>query len=272
MQLPRRLSTWLVMLISAALFCLVQIPGRRTGFTTYSHGWPFAYLEREYRESSSFDRAAGYYYSPSGSPLFASDGSDQWIAIENGWRATGFPLELERLVTPWSFDNVIGFHLSQLFFVVVCGLMLVASVGRGVERRSKIRRWFQFRLRALLGLVTLIASACGLAATWRSGYESDQKIFRELGAKPPYSTFFFGGSSESFAWRPPVWLPEGAAKLPFLSTWFERVVGVRIENTVPSDFDRLSGFPYLTRLMLENNGADGRLLERVAPPLADCPL
>ena len=243
------------MLLAAALFCVLELPGRRTGFTTYSHGWPFAYLERDYRTSAAFPTA------DSQSSLTGAN----WPELENSWQMYGYPLKLEYQMNPWSLDNTTFFSLRSVLLNLICGMLFVAITAWWAERRPRGRSWGQFRLRTLFGFVTLVAILCGTVAKWWKDHEEDKRIVHEIGAVPyTIPTGSAGGVEEMSHWQPPIWLPEGIAKLPLLAPWFVRVDELRIINLTPATFDELSRLTYLRRLILTGNGADGRALDGVA--------
>jgi hypothetical protein len=57
----RRLNParWLFLLLVLSGLIFLEIPGRRRSFTEYSHGWPLAYLDRDYSHDRTMFDADG---------------------------------------------------------------------------------------------------------------------------------------------------------------------------------------------------------------------
>ena len=258
--LPRRnLRNLLVLSGLLLLLFAVERVGQRADFATYCHGWPFAYLVRDYRQSAAFQTAAGYY------PPNSQFGGG-WPALELGWKQNGLPIECERLMNPWTFENVVSANLWLAVPDALVGLLIAMIAARLFERRMRAKPLFQVRLRTAIGLLKLSGIMCAEYASWRYGHEQDLKILAEIKVLPPEPDPYAGvrRTLYSLGWHPPIWLPQGIAKIPAIAPWFERADGVDLDDVNPESLDRLACLPYLKSLTMANNGANGDALQRIA--------
>lgn len=256
---PRlRFGTWAALFFAAALLLAVEAAGRRSGITAYSHGLPFSFLERDYKQDPGFAKAAGYAH---GLGPF----SREWRDLEQNWSHEGFPLSLERFLDPWSLVATTSVHVWAIIVDLVAVAIIAGGVGWYVERRRRIngRPKFQFRLRTLLAVVTVTAICCSVVVGWHHGKESDEKAFADLQANNVLDRSGFADLRESFGWDPPAWLPDSIAKLGPFSNFFERIDSLRIETPSAKVLDQLERLPNLRRLTLSDNGPSGTALDHV---------
>jgi hypothetical protein len=240
------------------LLFAVERVGRRADFTTYRHGWPFTYFVRDYRKSAAFQTTARY--APSGSWW----GYD-WNKLELLWKRDGLSIECERLMNPWASDNIETANLWLALPDALVGLLIAMIVTKLFDRRSGGKPLFRFRLRTAIGILTLAGLLCAIITNWRSGHEQDLQILTDntAGERAPYVTDH-PPTNNLWGWHPPVWLPEGIAKIPIFAPWFERLDTVELYTPELDAIDRLSRLPYLKSLTWDHNGEDGAALERVA--------
>jgi len=173
------LSTWLILLLAGAALLLLEIPGRRTGFTTYAHGWPFAYMRRDYRQDQDFldeDRWTMHGW-------LDGIGGKHWIdtdpaavdAYQEVFARDGFPLVYEQQMSPWSATDVTMFSEFALAADIVLTILLLIAISRAAQRWRRRRfaagrRWtFQFRLRTLLVAVAILGPIMGFDTSVVSG-------------------------------------------------------------------------------------------------------
>lgn len=148
-----RCSTWIVALLAACVMVVVEIPGRRTGATTYSHGWPLAYLERDYRPDTA---ANPFLFNVLVAPSSLADVSNEKRLLEHSaetddreyqtinevWAVSGLCVSAERgeKLNPWSYVNV---KRRALFWIVpdVCAALAL------VIAAAVVWQWLRVRMR-----------------------------------------------------------------------------------------------------------------------------
>ncbi len=211
----RRLAgrTWLVLLFAMACLILLEVPGRRTGATTYSHGWPFAVLDRDYCTTQQFQQTANGY------ALVGNAETPEGIGLmQENWRRGGFQPELESLIQPWSVEATIALRPLAAIVDFVGVAIALFAIGWAAERRAARRqrngrrRPFQFRLRTLLIGVAVLGVVMGRLVSWREDRRAEERVLAEL-AKQTFGHTNFSGL---ITWTPPWWLPDSLAKLPIV--------------------------------------------------------
>ncbi len=275
--LPRwSAPTWRIVLFTAVVLFFVEVPGRRTGPTTYAHGWPFAYLERDYIGDPAVLAANANWKFSAGTPEWAEE-------FRDAWNDDQVPFVAEAAMTPWTFAGTISRLIVAADALVA--LMLLGIVGWARERWRRHRsspaklRFFQFRLRTLLLAVPLVAFACAKIAAWHNDYLAERQSLESVsGAIGP---FFVECEVQ---WKPPHWMPECLLKLG-LQNWFAHVVAVRgrVDSDVlkflgnfnrlqkldcaaekNSDFAPLTRLSQLSELRIEGDGVTRECLKQLA--------
>ena len=166
-------STWLVIFIAAGMMALVEIPGRRTGSTTYAHGWPWAYLTRDYETDRTVGFAATKDFNSSLDPsdlnltpldqdYFASaDDRAVGDAEEKIRSDIGWPFSIEKCLDPWAWSNISDRCWVLCLPDVIVSLLIVAMAAWLYQRwRRRRARAVQFRLRTMLIAVALLSIGC----------------------------------------------------------------------------------------------------------------
>ncbi len=153
---PRRpwwrlhLSTWVVVLLTAAVLVLIIVPGEKTilAFSSgpwdkvqYSHGWPWAWLEQ-----IEWERTTLYNGEPP-EPLWRFM---PWLS-DDAWKFTGD--EVQFRFSMFAFDPAIA------------AAIVVIAAAFEVWRRRRYRLW-QFSLRELFVLTLVVAVVLG----WWQGH------------------------------------------------------------------------------------------------------
>ncbi len=202
-----------MLLFATGCLALLEVPGRRTGATTYSHGWPLAVLDRDYCTTQQFQQTANGY------ALIGNAETPEGIGLmQENWRRGGFQPELESLIQPWSLEATIAIRpLAALAdFVIVA--MVLCAIGWAAERHTARRqgnvrrRPFQFRLRTLLIGVAVLGVVMGRLASWHDERRAEERVLAELAKQ----VSFHWDISGLVTWTPPCWLPDSLAKLPIV--------------------------------------------------------
>lgn len=258
--LVRRLypSTWLAILLASGVMFLIEAPGRRTGQTTYAHGWPFVYAERDYRVDPQLEPdLAPHLRTPA-----ADAEAEDWMSSHNH-SLNGIPWETERKLTPWSIANLLEVRTLALvadFVLALAVVCLSAWLFQHWRRRRRLSL-FRFRLRTMLIGVAVLCLLFGKAAAWRDAYETDQTIRNEFSTAPD------GQKQEGYfdvAWRPPRWLPEAILKMGDLGQFFNRVCAVRTDDWTPRRIELLSEAPQLISLTIGPAAITPQLRDRLS--------
>jgi len=118
--------------------------------------------------------------------------------------------------------------------------------------RRTTRRWFRYRLRTLLAVLTLTAIGLGAFKAYVEPFESQRRAAQELAAV-----------NASVEYRPagPAWL-----RAMFGDKYFLNVVAVHLETcpVTADDLAALAGLPYVERLYLAKTGLTDDGLRHVA--------
>ena len=255
--LPRwSFSTWLLVLLAAAVLFFVEVPGRRVGATKYAHGWPVVFLQSD---AASDPLLAGLptlpirvtAEFPSAQPII-----DPAIVTDERWEAGQLSLAEEDALSPWSFA---GGEIKRLAVAgdAAVALLLLYLVGqlrqawRNRHPPARRGRFFQYRLRTLLIAVPLVAFVSAKLAAWHNEYMAEQEL---LPAIPPAA--LAAGDSMETHWRPPPWMPESLLKL-CPTNWFARVDRLVIHNLGKSPpFDLIRKLRQLRSLECETQTED----------------
>ncbi len=255
--LPRwSAATWRFVLITATVLFFVEVPGRRTGPTTYAHGWPFPYLTRDYMNDADFLSA-----NPTGAKWRSQDAaSPEWVAqFEQAWKDGVTPLDYELTMTPWSFKGAVRWLPAAVDgMLTVAVLLLVASI---VERRRRGRpeparlRFFQYRMRTLLLAMPVLAAVMASVAGWRRDYLAEQAAL-----EIDLSNSGFVNEIQRI-WSPPPWLPESIQKAGFQS-WFGHVSELATGGDAHEVLASIKKLKHLQRL--ECGITDSKDLSRIA--------
>ena len=237
--LVRRLypSTWFVLLLATSAMFLVEVPGQRTGMTTYAHGWPLAYLERDFQTDSEIASKASTYTDLT---TYNRAAGDMDIDEARNHSRNGLPWEIEAQLSPWSRANAV--HLSVWAGIVdaVVAVVLIGVIGSCFQRWRRRRRLalVRFRLRTMLIGVTILCILFARAAAWRDSLAADEELRTAVEQRSTRQN----GSYED-AWLPPSWLPESLAKIGDLGHLFNRVYRVVNNDSMLTD----ETFPILAR-------------------------
>ncbi len=272
------LSTWFFLSVAAGAIFFVQFPGRRTSFTAYAHGWPFAYLDRDYSDDSR---------------LFAPDGSVAGVQVESfgpvdtsldideptapatkaevrrslaqEWAINGFPWSLESKMSPWSFDNAGNLNLLAGAIDLALSVGLLVLLGRAYQRWLAARLGpFTLALGMLLLGIAAGGSAFNRVAAWRQDQADEQAAIARLSddigfMRWQYASDPFGGipprprgaKVEVEGWNPPGWLPESILKIGSFAELFRRVSYVQLvdsEKINDATLEPMTAFHELRRL------------------------
>jgi len=226
-------------LLAVGAVLLVEIPGRRTSFTKYDHGWPFAVLNRDYiRDPRLFGTGGLVLGTQMDSPLEADLLRRRQAA---GWSLDGFPWSLESKMSPWSLANATTPNILAGVADATVALLLLLCFVR-VQRNWRRRgRWFQFSLRTLLVAVVAVAFGCAwivkLHGQRLAEEESTARLSADVGSfMVEYSTTSsavpLGAKAEANGWNPPALLPESIVKIGGLAEQFRRVSSVNLVGWV----------------------------------------
>ncbi len=256
------------MLLAAGVMVVVEIPGRRTGPTTYAHGWPWAYLERDYQPGSQFIPSGDFLIeAPSsvgavngGRDLESSDERDQRESAERHeiWTNTGESLAAEEQMNPWAFTNIARRRFFAVVPDVLISVLLVAAIAWPWHRwRSRRQFRWQISLRALLLAVPLVALACGRFAAWRGELRAEAELHDEIARNGPPDAFT---SQKHFdpairTWQAPPWLPESLAKILAPHEAFNRITTLELfgDQAVDANIPRVATFRCLKLLRVVNS-------------------
>ena len=229
------LSTWLFHFHASAALAILEIPGRRTGFTTYAHGWPFAYMDRDYRQDSQFLDWEGWTMHG----WSAGFGGQHWVGAEREtafpyqevFARDGFPIGYEQKMSPWSAIAATSFSDFALAADVLLTILSLIAIGWAAQRwrRRRIaagrRRMFQFRLRTFLLAAMIVGPTLGLIFPWFLDYRRDRLAVQEI-----QDNGNLGVTQMVSHWRPPAGLPESLLKLGPVERWSERLDTLSIDS------------------------------------------
>jgi Leucine-rich repeat (LRR) protein len=277
------LSTWLFLLLAGAALAILEIPGRRTGFTTYAHGWPFAYLTRDYRQDRNFPGAHDDRWTTEG----WLDGvcGKRWIdtgpaavdAFQESFARDGFPLSYEQQMSPWAVNGATWFNGLTVGVDIGLTIFLLVATAWASERWRRRRmatgrgRLLQVRLRTFLLATMIMGPMLGITISWFQEYRTDRRVLDGLQSQPGYGGF--GGNQFEAHWLPPRGIPESLLKVGPAATWFERVDTLRLTTPLPDgQFNdaaakQIIRLPKLRRLVAE----DVLFLDDGLERLADAP-
>ena len=225
-------STWLMMLLACGLLFLLEVPGRRTGPTTYEHGWPLAFLTRDYLSDARTPESAS-----------ATSDSQYLEQVKPNWERNGLPWALESQFSPWSLTDATSFSTLLCVADLAISGLVVSAIGWMWQRRWRTRgNLLQFRLRTLLAGVALLGIVFAQIKTWivdrRTDEETAATLLQDIGHdKYQYASDPIGGIPPrhrgiflEYGWEPPCWLPESLLKINGLSGLFRRVHEVRLND------------------------------------------
>lgn len=263
-----RWSTWLVALLATGVMVIVEIPGRRTGPTTYAHGWPCAYLERDYQPVYEITKSDGLLVeAPSsvgdvnnGRDLESDDERDQRNAAETTelWANAGESLAAEEQMSPWALTNIARRQFWYALPDALIAILLVAAVAGAWQRwRSRRRFRWQFRLRTLLIGVPIVALACGRFVAWRGELRAETELHEELARNGPPDGFtgqkHFDTSIRT--WQAPPWLPESLAKILAPYEALNRITTLELfgDQAIDANIPRVATFRCLKLLRVVNS-------------------
>ena len=180
-ELPRKrfflrrvfISTWLMMLVTCGVLFLLEVPGRRTGLTTYEHGWPLGFLQCDYR-LVAMTREDG-----SRIPAASAMSDSQYLEeMKPNWERDGLPWDLESRFSPWSLADATSFSTLHCVADLVIAGLVVLTVGWTWQRRRRIRgNWLQFRLRTLLAGVALLGIVFAQIKSWIVDCRTDEETW-----------------------------------------------------------------------------------------------
>lgn len=257
-----RLSTWLVVLVATGVMLLVEIPGRRTGPTTYAHGWPWPYLLRDFdwqgypAHPDQFDSFAqltdDYYDTRDDDP---KEDMRKWHARgRHVWEEYGTNSETEKLLDPWSWNYTeqANFPLCVPDALVALAIVVAMSWAWQLWRRRRpVTR--QFRLRTGLFVVAILSIGLGRFMAWRHDLHVERELLQ--------SKVFYEPETN---WRKPAWLPESLTKLRPLDGSFDRGVNLdlSVDRVNPAELFKLDCLAGVKR------PPDDRLAEPVIEKLA----
>ncbi len=278
-QAKRRVcwSTWLVALLATLVMFVVEIPGRRTGPTTYAHGWPWAYLERDYRRDPDFVVALNDITAASQcAELYMQrteetySGGDSRRDRENAevWAEIGWPWTDEQKLSPWSWANIERRRWFWCLPDLLVAIAVIWAVGWLYQRwRSRRPAKLQFSLRTLLLGVALVSVACARYFAWRKELDREAAAKHALEQIHHPSEGIFGPSDPKVreTWSPPAWLPESLLKLSGMGERFTRVTDVALHGDYVSDeaLAKLGDFAYLGRLYVYGKKFPEAALDRL---------
>jgi Leucine-rich repeat (LRR) protein len=227
---------------------LAEISGRRSGPLGYAHGWPCAYLHRDYSKDPKC--AKEIYDAIRDTPYRISDdifGPDSYQNLpENAWKKFGWPWRLEKCMSPWSTANMTAVEpwaAAVDFVFVVFAAIAVGCLHQW--RRRRRQRLIQFRLRTVLAATTMAAIACAWAANWRDQRRSESRLVEQLRAPGADSQFYCG-------WVPPAWLPDCVLKFDGIGGKFERITQASLHGDQVTDdvVDRLGALTCVRSLSI----------------------
>lgn len=265
-----RWSTWLVVVLAAGVMAVVEIPGRRTGPTTYAHGWPWAYLERDYDLDHNFSFSSSSYnlaQTPSSvgdvnrrRDLETEGEAEQRKVAERNelWTNIGASLATEDEMNPWGFTNIARRRFGSALPDILISIFLVAAVAWAWQRWRLRRRFrLQFRLRTLLIAVPLVGLACGRFVAWRGELRAETQLHNELAGNGPQDMFtgqqHFDTAVQT--WQAPPWLSESLAKILAPREAFNRITTLKLfgDQAIDSNISRLPTFRCLNQLRVVNS-------------------
>ena len=140
--LVRRLypATWAVIFFAMAILALNRDSWPPLGATTYVHGWPVAYLHRDYIGDPDFIAAmSSTGWTPGSTVMPASPGGTPKTAMDF-WTEDGWPWEVERTLNPWSTANTTEISLTGAGLDCVAVLLIVLAVAEILQRWRRAAR------------------------------------------------------------------------------------------------------------------------------------
>ena len=173
--LLRRLypSTWIVLLLATAVLLLVEIPGGRVGRTSYTHGWPLVFLERDYSADSVLAQE-----------IATATQSPRWVKGKfdgyNDLSRNKLPWRIEAMLSPWSTENVKARSYWHAAADTAISLALVIAVAWAFHQAQEKRSPFQFRLRTMLAAVVVFGWIFSRAADWHRAVLNEPEIVVQL--------------------------------------------------------------------------------------------
>lgn len=229
---PRFVSTWIVIFLAACAAFATELPGWRAGATQYSHGWPLAYLHRDYADDPNVQSEIRLSQNIANSPQ----------GIETAWKTYGLPWHVEAVMQPWSTANETSYSIwrATIDFAFVIAVAFAAG-WIYQRRRARGRRMWQFRLRTALATTLVIAIFCAWAADWRDQLRAEHQLTDQL------LTSNKTDISIEYGWMPPFWLPDCVAKLGNLGGQFDRVSICALRKNWATD-ETLASLRSLSRL------------------------
>lgn len=242
-------STWAAIILTMGVLAIVEIPGRRTGLTSYEHGWPFVYMARDYKSDSTFSsqsrkKSNDWQFFYLGPPKWLQSSPDNAIDDPLSWN-------VEEKMNPWSVAYSISFNKLACGVDALLAFAAVAALGFAVQWRAAARRRklgyrpFQFRLQTLFVAAVVVSLAAAKVAGWNREYRAEQQALRNLGDRV---------SSRTSRWIPPNWLPESLIKATPLAESFNRVeeIGILVSPRVDSVVSELAPMTRLKGLWFQS--------------------
>jgi Leucine-rich repeat (LRR) protein len=263
-------ATWAVIFFAIAILALIEIPGRRSGATTYVHGWPVVYLRRDYVNDPDFIAAlSSTGWTPGSTIMPASNGGTTKTAMDL-WVEDGWPWEVERTLNPWSIANTTEMSLAGAGLDCLAVLLIVLTVAEIFQRwrRRRAGSVFRFRLRTMLIAVVLLSFACAWAVGKRREWQDEQDAIPKL----PSAALRSSGNwpSYPYRWVPPSFLPECFLKVGDIGQYFNHITQLDLDDDPASGqcnyasteelLEPLARLPRLAKLTLSRAAvSDGEL-------------
>ncbi len=173
-------SAWLlVLLATAVLFFVSEVPGRRRSGRRNALHWLAGCVSPTRDAVNDPLPGGGAALGTLGplSPLIL----DSTTASDANWEAGQLPLAVEDAVNPWSFG---GGEIKRLAVAADAAfallmLFLVGQLRQAWRNRhppARRGRFFQYRLRTLLIAVPLVAFVSAKLAAWHNEYVAEQEL------------------------------------------------------------------------------------------------